>query len=239
LWEESGAGWIGHLTDGAEGAGEGRLALRLALVLGRFAYSKVAGEFTCERAELRLPRAPVLAQLSGTLVFSEAEVRARDLSAEVLGGPAKLALVSTGERVRVSATGSAPLAPVRRELNLPYLERLSGTLDWSLTADVVPGLTTWVLESPLTGCGDLRRRWARPLPDASLRVERRGDAASDEDLLVAAYGRAARLVAPPVAADGAKVDRALVSLAAPPTPEAMRPDRRDTGCVRNSLAARR
>jgi len=224
------AGWTGHLTDGAAATGEGRMALRLALVLGRFGDSKVTGEFTCERAELRLPRAPVLAQLSGALVFSEAEVRARDLSAEVLGGPAKLAVVSAGERVRVSATGSAPLASVRRELNLPYLDRLSGTLDWSLTADVVPGLTTWALESPLTGVAvdlpaPLGKTAAEALP---LRVERRGDAAHpDEDLLVATYGRAARLVAHRrLAADGAKVDRALVSLGrAAERPEAMRPDR--------------
>ncbi len=210
------AGWIEHLTDGAEGAGDARLALRLGLVLGRPSENKVAGDLTFVRAELRLPHAPMLTQLDGTLSFTESEVHSRDVHAQVLGGAAKLGLASGDGSVRVTAAGSTALVLARREFALPYLDRLSGTIDWSIGVDLRPEMSSWVLESTLQGVAvDL----PAPLGKAAsavmpLRVERHGESLRpDQDSIVASYGRAALFVAHrQLAAEGAKIDRALLSL---------------------------
>jgi uncharacterized protein (TIGR02099 family) len=210
------AEWIDHVTEGAEGAGEGRLALQLGIGLARPAESKVAGEFTfVPGGRLRLPGLPVLSQLNGALSFTESEVRARDVSTEVLGGPARLALASGAGRVRLTATGSAPMAQVRRELGYPYLDRLAGTMDWSLGMNLRPD-QAWTLESTLKGVAvdlpaPLGKSAAETLP---LRIERRVDGQRpDADFVVATYGRSALFAAHrQLGPAGATIDRALLSL---------------------------
>src|SRR3979409_359580 len=49
------AGWLDHFTDGAEATGNGKLALRLDLPVGKPEGNKIAGEFTFEANPIRTP----------------------------------------------------------------------------------------------------------------------------------------------------------------------------------------
>jgi len=221
---------IGKVTDGMEIAGNGRLALKLGLFLGRLADTTVAGEFALTDAQLRVPGVPTLTKLNGKLAFTEHEVRARDLAMEVLNGPTQLAIVGTDGHIRVNGGGTVSLAAVRREYATAFLDRLSGNVDWTIAGDVRPGASTWVLESPMKGAVvDLPAPLGKPGPDAMpLRIERRDEATQPGmDLVTASYGKIAQFAAHRKPGEtGPIIDRALLSLGrAIERPDVARADR--------------
>ena len=116
----------GHVTDGAEATGNGHLDLKLDLALGKPERHRIAGEYAFGNGELQLPGVPKLSQINGRFAFTESDVRARDLTAEVMGGPARFAIANSEGRVQVSGTGTANLASLRREYAATYIDRLAG-----------------------------------------------------------------------------------------------------------------
>ncbi len=146
------AEWIGHATDKAEGAGPGRLKLRLDLVLGKQGEDKVAGEFTLTDAQLRLAGAPRLSRVHGTLRFSEEHLEANDLALEALGGPARISIGRVGDaRSQLTATGVASVPALRQEFGLPFGDRFSGPVPWTFALDLGGDAATWTAESTLEG----------------------------------------------------------------------------------------
>ena len=221
---------IGKVTEGIDAAGNGRLALKLGLFLGRLANTTVAGEFTLAEAQLRVPGVPALTKVNGKLTFSEHEVRGRELAMEVLNGPTQLAIVGTEGHVRVNGGGTVGLAAVRREYATAFLDRLSGSVDWTIAVDVRPGASAWVLESPMKGAVvDLPAPLGKTGPDAMpLRIERRDDPAQPGmDFVTASYGKVAQFAAHRRTGESGPIfDRALLSLGrAIERPDAARAER--------------
>ena len=105
----------GTITSAVEASGDGRLALKIELPLGRPDDIRFAGESTLSDAQLRFAGVPALAKVNGKLSFSERDVRARDVAAEVLGGPAKLAFAGADGQTRVTGAGTLGLAALQRE----------------------------------------------------------------------------------------------------------------------------
>jgi uncharacterized protein YhdP len=156
------AGMIGHVTDGATGAGNGRLALKLLLPLGKPETNKVTGEFSFANAEMHLPGVPALSKINGQLDFTEGAVRSRDLVAQMLGAPRSSRSRARRAGVRVTGGGSANLGLLRREYaTTAYLDRLSGTIDWAMAVDIWPDASTWVVSSMKGGIVESPRRSAR------------------------------------------------------------------------------
>ncbi len=222
---------IGHVTQDAEAVGSGQLALTIGLPLGRPEDIKVAGDFAFSEAQLRIAGAPALTKLGGKLSFTGHDVSARDVTAEILGGPAKLAVTNIGGQTRMSGTGTFGLAVVRREYANPYLDRVSGSLDWSMKVDILaPGTLGWVFESNMKGAAvDLPAPLGKTAGDEMpLRIEGRDDASPPgTDFILAAYGRVAQFAAHRMQSNGgASIDRALLSLGrAIEQPDAARADR--------------
>ena len=210
------AGRMGKLTREMEASGTGQLALKLGVHLGRPDDTTAAGEFALADGQLRVPGAPMLARVNGKIAFSEREVQGRDLAMEVMGGPTRLAITGAGDRLRVSGGGAVNLAALRREYATAYLDRLSGTVDWTIAVDVRPGASNWVLESTMKGAVvDLPAPLGKVAADAMpLRIERRDDATpAGTDFVTASYGRVAQFAAHRRSAEsGPTVDRALLSL---------------------------
>ena len=208
---------IGPITGDTEASGGGRLALNIGLPLGRTEDTKVAGEFTLADAQLRFAGAPVLSKVNGKLSFSGKDVRARDVAAEILGGPAKLAIASAEGETRMTGSGTFGLAALRREFGNPYLDRVSGSIDWSLDVNVLsPGTLGWVFESTMKGATvDLPAPLGKTAGEEKpLRVEGRDEVSPPgTDFVTASYGRVARFAAHRrQEATGATIDRALLSL---------------------------
>jgi uncharacterized protein (TIGR02099 family) len=209
------AGWIDRATDGLEATGNGRLALRLEMGLPDPA-PRVTGEYALVNNQLRLHGVPQLSQVNGKLQFSERDVRANDISLELVGGPARANLATVEGRVNVAATGTAGLAQLRNELKSPLLDHVTGTTDWRLALVARPGFASWVVESSLRGAAiDLPAPFGKAA-DATvpLRIERLALAnTTARDEIRVDYGTMARVVAQRRLHEGDPVtDRALVLL---------------------------
>ncbi|MEP7180845.1 MAG: YhdP family protein [Betaproteobacteria bacterium] len=209
--------WTDRVLEGAEATGNGRLALKLALPLRAGTAAKVDGELTMTHAQLRLPGAPALTQVDGKVAFSEHDLRAHDIVAEVFGGPAKLGIARTDGRLNVTGAGTANLAALRREYPTPFTDRVSGSADWTITVNALADALTWVIESPLRGAVvDLPAPLGKTAGETvAFKVERRfSPARPGEDTIVGTYGRDVALALHRKLAAGgaASVDRALLSL---------------------------
>ena len=220
---------VGQATLDLDAAGAARLAFKLSLPLGQTEDTKVAGDFVLTDAQLHFAGAPALSKVNGKLSFSEKDIRAQELAMEVLGGPAKLAIVSADGRTRLTGGGSLNLAVLRREFASAYLDRVSGVMDWALTANLSAS-SSWVLESTLKGAvvdfpAPLGKTATEVMP---FKIERRDDAGQPgNDLILASYGRIARFAAHRSPGNnGATIDRALLSLGkASERPDALRAER--------------
>ncbi len=223
------AGWIGRATDGMRATGDGRLYLKLAFPLGDPAGNKVAGEYQFVGNDLRITGVPPLTQINGRLAFTEAGVRAQDLAADILGGPARLAVANVDGETRVTGGGNATVAALRREFDPPYGDAITGSLDWTIAVAIRGDGHAWTIESNLKGSAiDLPAPLGKAAGEAvALKVERHGTPAQpNEDLLTVAYGNVGRvLLHRKLAADGAAVDRALLLLGRAAADPAARPER--------------
>ena len=170
------SGWIDHFTDRAEASGSGTVSFRLELPLGKPEGNQVVGEYNFANNRIKLAGdVPALSQLNGKLMFSTHEVRASPLTAEIVGGPARLNIASGDGRVRVDAQGTANLSLLRSEYaSQPLLNRVSGTTDWQLAMQVANDATAWTIDSTLRGAAvDLPRPMAKAAADAvPLRMQR-------------------------------------------------------------------
>ena len=175
------AGWLGDVTRGAAGAGRGRLKLRLDLLLGTSGRDHVAGEFMFADGQLRLAGVPELTDVNGTLAFTESDLSADGIAANVLGGPARISIGRNDGKLQVTATGSAAIPALRKEFELPFAGRFSGPVPWTFALGLGEASPAWSAESTLKGTvidlppplgktadGSVRVRIARtPAPDGS------------------------------------------------------------------------
>ena len=152
--------------------------------------------------------------MNGALQFTERNVRATDLTAQVLGGAVKLALASEGGRVRVTGSGSADLQRVREVYDAPVLRHVSGTTDWQLMLDAHDGQVGWTVVSSLAGASvDLPAPVGKQASETvPLKVERRPSKAQEGRMTVE-YGRIAKVLVQRQAGGTAPaVDRTLILL---------------------------
>jgi uncharacterized protein (TIGR02099 family) len=212
------AGWIGDVTDKAEGAGRGRLALRLDLLLGKAGHDKVAGAFTFDDAELRLRGVPSLSAVSGTLSFTEADLAATGIAAQVAGGPTQITIGRVGGKLGLTAAGTAGVAELKREFGLPFGDHFSGTMPWTLALDLGSDSPVWTVESTLRGTAiDLPPPLGKAADGtAALRVVRAPlpDGRGEDTLTVSYGGVLDATLRRKLDADGPTVEQGLVELGA-------------------------
>ena len=148
------AGMINHFTDPFRAEGRGKLDLQLVLPLHKLEQSRVKGEYQFTRNQLQPdPAMPVLTEASGRVEFTESQLGVRNGTARIFGDPVS---VSGGSRpdgsILLNAQGSLSMPALRRELDLPLLDHLSGTAAWKGSIAVMPrGGVEFVLDSGLQG----------------------------------------------------------------------------------------
>jgi uncharacterized protein (TIGR02099 family) len=210
------AAWIGNFTAGAQASGTGKLTLQLDLPLGKWDASKATGEYTFVDNRVQLAGdMPVLGQLNGKLAFTNHDVHAQQLSAQVLGGAARFAVESRDGQIHISGQGSADLGQLRVEYpKQAFAKRVSGTTPWQVAIVSRPELSTWMLETSLKGAvidlpAPLSKAAAETVP---LQIERQANE-SGRDSISIRYGSVARLTLQRrLDAGGVTVERALLAL---------------------------
>lgn len=131
---------LGKFTDRAKSSGNAKLNLSLAIPIAHPERIKIDGEiaFDGNRIEL-LGDIPPMEQVSGRIRFTERDVSARDLAANVLGGATAINLNSDQGQLRARASGRAELARVRERFDYPLIDQLTGNVDWRMETTVKTG----------------------------------------------------------------------------------------------------
>lgn len=166
---------IDHFTEGMRAQGNGRLDLELDLPLRRIEQTRVRGQYRFDNNTLELlPGLPPLTQVNGQLSLSESSVSARDIAGRVFGGPLRVQVRNTGDKVDVQASGTAAMAAVSSHFGWPLVNHLSGNAAWRAEIGVRKRQAEVVVTSDLVGVvsplpAPLAKTAAASLP---LRVER-------------------------------------------------------------------
>ena len=126
------AGWIGHATEGAQVSGDGRLDLKISIPLGKPGGNTVAGEFRFIDNELRLPACRGCRRSTARWRSPSPACARRALAVKCWAARRSSRSPPTTGGTRVTGTGTATAAALRREFDPPYGDALSGTLDWNL-----------------------------------------------------------------------------------------------------------
>ena len=145
--------YIDGATRNIAASGNARLVLRLDLPLAHLERTRVSGSIQLFNNQVTVdPDVPPLSQVNGRLEFSETGINARNLGAQFLGGPASFSISSRGEgAATVTAQGTASVPAVQKFLDLPLLDRASGSSTWRATAALRKQGMDLLVESGLQG----------------------------------------------------------------------------------------
>jgi uncharacterized protein (TIGR02099 family) len=126
-------GWLDGFLHNARGSGPGRLNLGLKIPLNAPDRTQVVGELVFAGNQIDLGgEIPALENVTGSLKFTERDVRGTDIRATALGGPLKFSVANVDGRIKTQASGTALLERVRERYAYPLLDQLSGSADWQL-----------------------------------------------------------------------------------------------------------
>ncbi len=152
------AGYIDHFTDNARAAGNGKLALKLALPLGGAEALKIVpvrfnGQYTFVNNEIMLDDGlPKMERVNGVLAFSERGVEVRNIRGEGLGGGFTLA---GGTRpngsIAVTGDGNFTVPGVAAWLKDPVFGSMTGGAPWRATINIGARGRDITVDSPMTG----------------------------------------------------------------------------------------
>ncbi len=158
-------GYLSGFTDDVTARGNGKLNLQLAIPLRGSQPAKVAGSYYFADDEVDLGKyVPTLRKVRGDLLFTESAVNTKNVTAQILGGPANL-VVESGAEGAISAklNGTANLEALRKQVASPLLHKLHGSAPWDLDIAVHNKLSRVVLNSNLSGVqSDLPAPLAKP-----------------------------------------------------------------------------
>lgn len=184
-------GYLDGFTDDIVARGNGRLSLKLDIPLSSSKPVKVAGNYHFTDSEVDFRRnLPLLRKVNGDLLFTESGVSAKNITTQILGGPAKLTVDSTDDGAIIVRLGGRANLAVLREINpLPILDKLSGDAAWNVEVTVQNKLSKVLLTSTLQGLRSelpvpLAKRAYEPL---SLRFEMK-DLDRERESMTLQYG---------------------------------------------------
>lgn len=155
-------GYIDGFTDGMSANGNGHLELFTNIPLLGNKPVKVAGTLRVQDNDINLgDGVPLLRKTNGALSFTESGMKASDVSAEILGGPATLNVeTADGGVVHATARGRNNLEALR---NSPLLNYLHGGAAWDADISVQKKSVQVVVNSNLQGISsELPQPFAKP-----------------------------------------------------------------------------
>ena len=192
-------GYINGFTDGISASGNGHLDLSAQIPLLPNKPVKVSGALRVQNSDIDLGAGvPWLRNTRGELSFTESGMKANDVTAEILGGPARLNVqTAEGGAVRASLQGRTNLDVLRKTETNPLLAYLHGGTAWDANISVVNKTAHLILNSNLHGISS-----SLPAPLAKsaneiwpLHIEKKNIAAG-QDVITAQLGKllSARLI---------------------------------------------
>ena len=146
-------GYIDGFTDDIKASGDGQLELSAQVPLSLNKPPTVAGQLKVQNSDIDLGHgAPLLRSTRGELSFTQSGIKADNVTANILGGPARLNVqTAEGGTVRASLQGKVNLDALRENEASPLLKRLHGNTAWDANISVVKKVANLTLNSTLQG----------------------------------------------------------------------------------------
>lgn len=187
--------FLDGLTEGMQAKGMGRLALQVDIPIGQPEAFRLAGDYQLVDNEIRAdPDAPPFSHVNGQLQFTESGVTVRNLTSQLLGGPATLSVATRADgTIAVNAQGSASAPQMLHLLGENLVRHVTGAAAWQGTMTGGRGKpVTLVVQSQLVGVAadlppPLGKEAVEPM---ALRLERVIPAGSRGDSIKVSLGRA-------------------------------------------------
>ncbi|MDD5299857.1 MAG: YhdP family protein [Gallionella sp.] len=188
-------GYIDGFTDGMSASGDGHLDLFVHVPLLGNKPVKVSGVLRVQDNDIDLGEGvPLLRKTRGELAFTESNMKASNVAAEILGGPASMS-VQTGDGGTVHATvkGFSNLDILRSSQPHPLLNYLRGGAAWDADINVTKKSAQVVINSNLQGISSsLPQPFAKPAGDVlPLRLEKK-NVTDGQDVITAQLGKLLR-----------------------------------------------
>ena len=192
-------GYIDGFTDGMSANGNGRLDLFVHVPLLGSEPVKVSGVFRVQDNDINLGEGiPLLRNTRGELSFTESNMQASGVSAEILGGAASIDVrTAAGGLVHASVKGRSNLDVLRTSEPHPLLNYLHGGAAWDADISVIKKSAQVVINSNLQGIdSSLPQPFAKAATESlPLRLEKKS-VTDGQDVIIAQLGKllSARLV---------------------------------------------
>lgn len=147
------AAMINDVTRGASASGAGTLTLALDLPLRHLPDTKVSGAYQFAGNELvPAPGLPTISAANGRLEFTERSLGIRNAGARIFGAPMDVSARTEADgSTRIDLSGSAGIADLRRVVDTPWLDHLSGSTPWQATVAMRGQNAVLSVESSLLG----------------------------------------------------------------------------------------
>jgi len=163
--------YLGGYADEFKARGTGLLKLHLEIPLGHRAPTRVNGSYRIDDNVFDLgPSVPELQQVSGTVSFSDETIRSDNLTAQILGGPARVNVRGGDGVLTVRADGRLDADVLRKDYAYSLLQRLHGQTGWQAEIDVRDKVAEVRVSSDLLGlAADLPRPFNKA-PDERIKL---------------------------------------------------------------------
>jgi uncharacterized protein (TIGR02099 family) len=184
-------GYIDNFTDGMTASGIGTLNLLVDVPLRGSKPVKVAGAYRFINNDVDMgSNVPTLYRLNGELSFTESQVSAKTINAQILGGPAMLTVRGDADGVvHVKVNGHTNFDELRKTVSNPLLPYLHGGSDWEADVTAWRNQTDVLVTSDLAGMvSNLPEPFAKTAREViPSRFEKRNMRAG-QDMIVVEYG---------------------------------------------------
>lgn len=214
-------GYMNGFTDGVTASGNGHLNLTAIIPLRGSTPPKISGLFQVQGGDIDLgPGVPWLRNTRGELAFTETGMQSNAVTADILGGPAKLNVhTAEGGVVRASLQGRCNLELLRKTDPSPLLDHLHGGTPWDASINIVKKSALISVNSTLQGISSslpapLSKSGSEVWP---LRIEKK-NIAEHQDVITAQIGKLlfARLLS--IETNGvSEIRRGIVNFGGPST----------------------
>ncbi len=219
---------IGGFTEGWSAEGEGELVLKFDLPFARVHETKVAGSYRIiDNRMTPGPEMPELSAVNGIAAFTEADVSAKKIDAQIHGGPISFAFATRGDgTVALTGAGKLDAGRLARVSGYPLAGRVRGSADYRLAMTFRGRHADFAVESELVGVAlDLPAPFGKIATDPwPTKVERAigrapepsGGQSVRQDTVSVALGKILNAQAQTRIVDGASVlQRAAIGIGSP------------------------
>ncbi len=184
-------GYIDGFTDGVTARGNGTLDLRVGIPLRGRNPLTVAGSYRFLDNDVNLGGAvPPLLETNGELLFTESSLRTRNVTAQILGGPATVLVQSGADgMMQAKVSGRANIDILRQTMAHPLLHYLHGSSPWQAEITVRKKQLDVLFTSDLVGLtSDLPAPFAKRADESMLLRFEKKSMAGKQDSLSLQYG---------------------------------------------------